>query len=153
MDPWMLNDKLVVITPKDWVLQESSFRYVRTPHAQRSHPKSIDKRDRDITHTTLESDPVIRELIEFVSEQRISEEGYASWQGSSDKLLKELNFRFESENRQDVLQSPSWPKSPLALSKRLGRMASELLARGIVIETIRTKSSRLIKIYLQETDD
>jgi hypothetical protein len=93
----------------------------------------------EASQNVLESDPVARALMGFVS----SCEG--GWKGTATELLKRLDKYTEDDRYR---YGKSWPKSPAYLSNRVRRIAPQLREAGLAIVNGAVKGKRIWKFSL-----
>ena len=90
---------------------------------------------RDATLTYLEDSPLTDILLELAPHK-------LDWVRTASDLLAELTAWAGKR----VTASPRWPKSPLALSRELRRIAPQMRLHGVSIMFLRTDVKRFIQI-------
>ncbi|QTA82766.1 Uncharacterized protein dnl_51490 [Desulfonema limicola] len=90
----------------------------------------------DIIDDAIDADLVANAIIELMYDRR------GKWSGTATELCEDL----EKHVSRNALKSSSWPKQHNAMSRRLTRIMSFLRAKGINIERIKKRGSRIINI-------
>jgi hypothetical protein len=83
-------------------------------------------------HDSLRENTLASAVLQFA-------EGEREWHGTPSKLLKALNFQFETE----YSRSREWPDNPIALSKRLMSMKAGLKTQGVEIHISRGRERQI----------
>jgi hypothetical protein len=119
--------------------------------------EAFDKNLEILNTEALKSSLLAEALIHFMTDREAMKKGvdlakygdsYPHWEGSPTMLLAELNdfIASNSESIKINTKAKTWPQDPAVLGKELARIAHNLRALGIVIDSKRTEKNILYNI-------
>jgi hypothetical protein len=145
----------------DWAIlaEQVSAIIARTenkPYTAGQFLEAFDKNLDILNIEALKSSLVAEALIAFMTEREVMKRGvdtvkyrnpYPHWEGSPTMLLADLNqFIEETPSVKINTKSRAWPQDPAVIGKEIARIAPNLRALGIIIETKRTNKNILYTI-------